>query len=169
MVVGSSLIDSCNKPLLEMSIQKPRILIVDDLADNLFLLQTVLETEGYQVESALSGAIALDQIESSPPDLVLLDIMMPGLNGYEVAQRIRQEEQLSEMPIVFMTAHDEFSNLRYSEVGVNGLIRKPINFDELLAKVADFMSSAEQSRPQAVSTLRPSPMSYEVSYSWGRA
>jgi CheY-like chemotaxis protein len=126
-----------------------RILIVDDVADNLFLLQTVLETEGYLVEAAIDGTIALQQFQASPPDLVLLDIMMPGLNGYQVAQRIRQS---SRVPIVFMTAHDELSTLPYSEVGVNGLIRKPLDFDELLKKIQIFANSAlEQSKQSKIS------------------
>ena len=65
-----------------------RILVVDDVADNSFLLQMLLEDEGYQVEVADSGAAALAKIESAPPKLVLLDVMMPGMNGYEVAQQI---------------------------------------------------------------------------------
>ncbi|KAM3097368.1 PleD family two-component system response regulator [Phormidesmis sp. 146-35] len=126
-----------------------RILIVDDVADNLFLLQTVLETEGYLVESATDGTSALNQFQASPPDLVLLDIMMPGLNGYQVAQRIRQS---SWVPIVFMTAHDELSTLPYSEIGVNDLIRKPIDFDELFKKIQGFARSAtEPPKPQRAS------------------
>ncbi|KAM3092257.1 PleD family two-component system response regulator [Phormidesmis sp. 146-12] len=126
-----------------------RILIVDDVADNLFLLQTVLETEGYLVESATDGTSALNQFQASPPDLVLLDIMMPGLNGYQIAQRIRQS---SWVPIVFMTAHDELSTLPYSEIGVNDLIRKPIDFDELFKKIQGFARSApEPPKPQRAS------------------
>ena len=94
-----------------------RILVVDDLADNLFLLQTLLESEGYVVETALNGKAALDKIEQIPPNLVLLDIMMPGLNGYEVTRQVRQDERFSALPIVLITAHDECFQKPYRDIG----------------------------------------------------
>lgn len=122
-----------------MSLTNHRILIVDDVADNLFLLQTVLECEGYTVETALNGKIALDKIERTDPDLVLLDIMMPELNGYEVTRQVRQSERFASLPIVLLTAHDEYSQRPYKDIGANDLIRKPVDFDELLSKVAKYM------------------------------
>ena len=121
-----------------MSLTHSRILVVDDVADNVFLLQTILESEGYSVETAFNGVIALDKIERSHPDLVLLDIMMPGLNGYEVTHQVRQNERFSSLPIVLITAHDEYFQKPYREVGATDLIRKPIDLDELLSKVASY-------------------------------
>lgn len=118
-----------------------RVLVVDDIADNLVLLQTVLESEGYLVETAQSGKAALDKLDEIAPDIVLLDIMMPGLNGYEVTRQVRQHEKFSSVPIVLLTAHDEFFQKPYREVGANDLIRKPIDFDELLDKVASYTRS----------------------------
>jgi len=118
-----------------------RVLVVDDIADNLILLQTILESEGYIVETALSGKAALAKIEQIHPDLVLLDIMMPGLNGYEVTRQVRQSEQFASLPIVLLTAHDEHFHKPYREVGANDLIRKPIDFDVLLDKVASYTQS----------------------------
>lgn len=117
----------------------PRILVVDDLADNLFLLQTVLETEGYDVDTADSGSLALAKIEAEPPNLVLLDVMMPGLNGYEVTQRIRQNNLLPFIPIVLVTAHEDASAIHGLDIGANDFIRKPIDFDELLARIKAFL------------------------------
>lgn len=114
---------------------------MDDIADNLILLQTVLESEGYLVETAQSGKAALDKLEQVKPDIVLLDIMMPGLNGYEVTRQVRQNERFATVPIVLLTAHDEFFQKPYREVGANDLIRKPIDFDELLDKVANYTRS----------------------------
>ncbi|MGV0025603.1 response regulator [Phormidesmis priestleyi] len=148
-----------------MSPHSYRILIVDDVADNLFLLQTVLETEGYLVETATDGTIALRQFQASPPDLVLLDIMMPGLNGYQVAQRIRQS---SGVPIVFMTAHDELSTLPYVEIGVNDLIRKPIDFDELFKKIQVFANSAPD-QPKPPKTSEPLFFEWYMSHSRAQA
>lgn len=124
-----------------MLLNNHRVLVVDDIADNLVLLQTVLESEGYIVETALSGKAALDKLEQVNPDILLLDIMMPGLNGYEVTQQVRQHEKFASMPIVLLTAHDEFFQKPYREVGANDLIRKPIDFDELLYKVENYTRS----------------------------
>jgi CheY-like chemotaxis protein len=112
-----------------------RILVVDDVADNLFLLQTVLEAEGYLVETASNGMTALQKIEQTHPDLVLLDIMMPGLNGYEVTRTVRQNHQFAALPILLLTAHDEFFHRPYTDIGANDLLRKPVDFDELLSKI----------------------------------
>ncbi len=114
------------------------ILVVDDLVDNILLLQTVLEVEGYEVETADSGSLALIKIAASPPSLVLLDIMMPGVNGYEVTQWIRQNQQLPFIPILLVTAHGEINASEGLALGANDFIRKPIDLEELLAKVKVF-------------------------------
>lgn len=111
------------------------ILVVDDVADNSFLLQSFLELEGYQVEVAEDGYSAIAKTESAPPALILLDVMMPGINGFEVAQHIRQNHQLPFIPILLVTGHDAGSLPQAEEVVVDGLIHKPIAFDELLKRV----------------------------------
>lgn len=115
-----------------------RILIVDDLADNLFLLQTVLEDEGYTVEVADNGWSALEHIFASPPNLVLLDMMMPEINGIEVTQRLRQHPQLKELPIVLITAYGEMVAEQGLNVGANDWLSKPVDFEELLHKIKVF-------------------------------
>lgn len=114
------------------------ILVVDDLADNLLLLKTVLEAEGYVVEVASNGSSALEKVEAMPPDLLLLDVMMPDMTGYEVAQRIRQSERLASIPIVLITAYDEIKSSQGKLVGADDFIRKPIDFDELLSRVRSY-------------------------------
>ncbi len=117
----------------------PRILVVDDLSDNLFLLQTVLEAEGYQVDTADTGKLALAKVEDSPPDLILLDVMMPGMNGYEVTQQIRQNRNVPFIPILLVTAHEDANHIQGLALGANDFIRKPIEFDQLLARVEAFL------------------------------
>lgn len=112
-----------------------RILAVDDLEDNLFLLQTVLESEGYEVETATSGSDALAKISQLQPDLVLLDVMMPGMTGIEVTQRIRKNQNLHELPVVLITAYGEAQAQQGIKVGANDYLRKPLDLQELLAKV----------------------------------
>lgn len=109
------------------------ILVVDDVADNSFLLQVLLEDEGYQVEVADSGSAALAKIELAPPQLVLLDVMMPGMNGYEVVQQIRENIDLPFIPIVMVTGHDQVTLSK--DLQVDGFLKKPIEFDELLSQV----------------------------------
>jgi len=121
-----------------ISSQVYRILVVDDLVDNLFLMQTLLETEGYVVDVANNGSLALNKIEASPPDLVLLDVMMPEINGYEVTRRIRQNDTLPFIPILLITAHEEPRVIEGLEIGANDFIRKPIDFEELLARIKEF-------------------------------
>lgn len=119
----------------ELDLTMDRILIVDDIPDNIFLLQTFLESEGYQVDVAESGDVALAKIEADPPDLVLLDVMMPEMNGYEVTRRIRQNQQLPFIPVVLVTGYHFSTAAEGFEVGADGFIRKPVDFDELLDRV----------------------------------
>jgi CheY-like chemotaxis protein len=113
-----------------------RILVVDDIADNSFLLQALLECEGYQVDIADNGREALVKIEAAPPDLVLLDIMMPGMNGYEVAECIRQNHQLDSVPILFVTGYDSsVTSIVNTSAHAAGIIRKPVEVDNLVMQV----------------------------------
>jgi CheY-like chemotaxis protein len=123
--------------------QTDYILIVDDIADNTFLLQTLLEQEGYQVEVADDGYTALNKIESCPPDLVLLDVMMPGMNGFEVTRRIRQNTALPFIPILLVTGYSEPMPADGFDAGADGFIRKPIDFDELLRRIRSILQDAK--------------------------
>lgn len=116
-----------------------RILVVDDSPDNVFLIQTILEEEGYAIATAEDGASALAQIEQSPPDLVLLDVMMPGMDGFEVTKRIRQNTKLSFIPILLITAHDKPSVAQGLDMGADDFIRKPVEVDELMARVRSLL------------------------------
>lgn len=115
-----------------------RILVVDDAVDNLFLLQTVLDLEGYQVEIADSGKAALAKIELEPPDLLLLDMMMPGMNGIEVVQHIRQNRNLPFIPVILVTGCDRSSESQ--ELDIEDFITKPVDFDKLLWRVGTILA-----------------------------
>lgn len=121
------------------SSQPPRILVVDDLIDNVLLLQTFLEGEGYSVDTANDGKSALAKIAEVPPDLLLLDVTMPEMDGYEVTQHIRQNPHLPFFPILLITAYDRVSVSRGLDLGANDFIRKPVELDELLARVRAFL------------------------------
>ncbi|MDZ8186129.1 MAG: hybrid sensor histidine kinase/response regulator [Nostoc sp. ChiSLP02] len=116
-----------------------RILAVDDTRDNLILVQTILESEGYEVDLAPDGITALQKIEKSPPDLILLDVMMPGMDGYEVTDRIRKNRAISYIPILLITAFHESSVVEGLDAGADDFIRKPFDTDELLARVRSLL------------------------------
>ncbi len=116
-----------------------RLLVVDDVADNLFLIRTILEEEGYEIITTSNGHDALKIIESEPIDLVLLDVMMPVMDGYEVTRRIRAMEDLPFIPILLITAYDRANAVKGLDLGADEFIRKPIEADELLARVRSLL------------------------------
>ncbi|BAY12671.1 hybrid sensor histidine kinase/response regulator [Calothrix sp. NIES-2098] len=117
-----------------------KILVVDDSPDNVFLIKTILEEEGYTVSTAENGASALAQLEASPCDLVLLDLMMPGMDGYEVTRRIRGNAAMQQyIPILLITAHDAPNVAKGLDLGADDFIRKPVTVDELLARVRSLL------------------------------
>lgn len=122
-----------------MSSQSDKILVVDDSPDNIFLIKTILEEEGYTVSTAENGALALTQIEQDACDLILLDLMMPGMNGYEVTRRVRGNTQLPYIPILLITAHDAPNVAQGLDLGADDFIRKPVTVDELLARVRSLL------------------------------
>lgn len=119
--------------------KRDRLLVVDDLPDNSFLIQAILEEEGYQIEVEDNGPAALARIEASPPDLVLLDVMMPGMDGYEVTRRVRRNQNLPFIPILLITAYDQPSVVKGLDVGADDFIRKPVEVEELLARVRSLL------------------------------
>ncbi len=116
-----------------------RILAVDDTPDNLILVQTILESEGFEMDLVADGISALEQIIQSPPDLILLDVMMPGIDGYEVTRRIRNNPGLPYIPILLITAFTESSVVEGLDAGADDFIRKPFDTDELLARVRSLL------------------------------
>lgn len=125
---------------VDTSKKKPdTILVVDDSPDNVLLVQSILEDEGYQIEVAEEGESAIEKVNASPPQLILLDVMMPGMDGFEVTRRIRQEEQLPFIPILLITAYDQPSVAKGLDSGADDFIRKPVELEELLARVRSLL------------------------------
>lgn len=121
-----------------------RILIADDNEQNSRILKDVLESFSYSVFLATSGAEALALAEKELPDLILLDVMMPGLSGYEVCQRLRKNSSTSYIPIVLLTALGEVEDRIHGyNVGADVFMTKPINYQELTAVIRKFLKQKE--------------------------
>lgn len=116
--------------------RKPEILIVDDTPNNLRFLSTMLFEQGYEVRKAINGQMALKSVHTEPPDLILLDIRMPEMNGYEVCQKLKAEAQTKDIPVIFLSALDDpMDKVTAFDVGGVDYITKPFQFEEVLARV----------------------------------
>ena len=118
-----------------------KILVVDDIKKNIQLLGSVLGKAGYAVSYATAGAKALEMVAIEPFDLILLDVMMPGMDGFEVCRRLKNDTASADIPVLFLTAKTEQSDIvRGLEEGAVDYLTKPFNTAELLARVKTHMA-----------------------------
>ena len=130
------------------------VLIVDDIPDNLAVLHDALDESGYTVLVATDGASAIARAAQSLPDIVLLDALMPGMDGFEVARRLKADEATAPIPIVFMTALTDTEHVlaAFAAGGVD-YVSKPVRPREVVARIAAHLQSARQARTACTNSL----------------
>ena len=127
-----------------------RILVVDDTPANIQTLAAILKQEGYQISVATNGKQALDVVGRLSPDLILLDVMMPEMDGFETCRRLKASESSRQIPVIFLTAKTETTDIVQGfELGAVDYVAKPFNTHELLARVNTHLTMDELRRSLA--------------------
>ena len=126
---------------MEITPSEYKILIVDDVMSNVLLLKVLLTNEKFQIVTANNGTEALQKVETENPDLILLDVMMPDISGFEVAQRLKDNPATIDIPVIFLTALNSTTDVvKGFQVGGNDFISKPFNKEELIIRVTHQLS-----------------------------
>lgn len=126
---------------MEINPSEYKILIVDDVMSTVLLLKVLLTNEKFAIATASNGRQALEQVEKENPDLVLLDVMMPDMSGFEVAQHLKSNPNTADIPIIFLTALNSTADIvKGFQVGANDFISKPFNKEELIIRVTHQIS-----------------------------
>lgn len=132
---------------LEEGTRRTRILVVDDEPNNRVLLQVMLSPDGYEVLTAASGTEALGMIADHPPDLIILDVMMPGMDGYQVASRIKSDAATMQIPIIMLTALSDRNSMMHGlNAGAEEFLTKPVVRAELSVRVRNLLRLTDEPR-----------------------
>jgi CheY-like chemotaxis protein len=143
-------------PSVSSSTPRPYVLIVDDERRNRQLMEVMLGGEGYELGTAESGLQALQMVSQHRPDLILLDVMMPGMNGYEVAASLKVDPLTRTIPIIILTALDDRSSrLHGLSAGAEEFLTKPVNRHELCLRVRNLLKLLEHQQREASGPPRP--------------
>ena len=136
---------------LDEPARRARILIVDDEPNNRLLLQVMLANDGYEIVTASAGTEALALVEQQPPDLIVLDVMMPGMDGYQVAARIKTNPATRHIPVIMLTAlSDKNSMMHGLNAGAEEFLTKPVVRAELSVRVKNLLRLTEPGSSGAV-------------------
>lgn len=153
---------------VEVNPSEYKILIVDDVISNVLLLKVLLTNQGYQIATATNGTQALEMTATESPDLILLDVMMPDISGFEVAVQLKASEDYNEIPIIFLTALNSTADIvKGFKMGANDFITKPFNKEELIIRVTHQISliAAKRIITQQTEELRNTIMGRDKLYS----
>lgn len=132
-----------------MGMQQKKILVVDDDADSRVLVRRILTEKGYSVAQCSNGLEALEYLQTNRPDLLILDIMMPRMSGYDLASHLKQDEIRSVIPIIFMSAKNSAQEVMkgYNEYSVNYYITKPFSSKQLISGVEMVLDDGVEEEP----------------------
>ncbi len=153
---------------MEINPSEYKVLIVDDVISNVLLLKVLLTNEKFKIVTAGNGTQALEQVKKENPDLVLLDVMMPDISGFEVAQQMKADPEMADIPIIFLTALNSTADIvKGFQVGGNDFISKPFNKEELIIRVTHQISLVAAKRIIVAQTeeLRKTIMGRDKLYS----
>src|SRR5512134_3865355 len=140
-----------------------RIMIVEDTPANIQILTGILKERGYQLSIATDGRRALEALERVRPDLILLDVMMPGMDGYETCRRIKSNAAWKDIPIIFLTAKSDTADIVTGfEAGAVDYVAKPFNAHELLARISTHLTIDQLRRSLAEAHKRELEMAFRV-------
>jgi len=135
-------------------VRKQLVMVVDDEAAIVRLLRATLESDGYAVVSAEHGATAIDLLNGERPDMVILDVMMPEMSGFEVLRRIRTQSETSRVPVIMLTARTgDFDKLQGFQSGADDYVTKPFNPDELLARISAVLRRTSGNAPSSANQV----------------
>jgi len=125
-----------------------KVMVVDDNPDIIFAVKKGLESlnKGYEVIGAGGGQECVQLLNQEKPDLILLDIMMPDMDGWDVVAKVRENDQIKEVPIIFLTAKDDAVSKGMAKLGVEDYIVKPVNIQELDKRIKDTLSQIAQKK-----------------------
>ncbi|CCI27292.1 Two-component hybrid sensor and regulator [Microcystis aeruginosa PCC 9808] len=149
LIITTYLLNSLSYKITGMTQPTPRssVLIVDDLPNNVRLLSIMLTEKGYQVRKAINGQMALNTVRSLIPDLILLDINMPDLNGYQVCEQLKADEKTREIPVIFISALDDvLDKVKAFQVGGVDYISKPFQGEEVMARIENQLTICRQKK-----------------------
>jgi CheY-like chemotaxis protein len=119
----------------------PLVLVVDDSNTNVVLLEAILNDKGYEIETALNAKEAFAIMEVKIPDLILLDLLMPKINGYDFLQQVKGNDRTKDIPVIIVSAVTETENIRKTiDMGAVDFIKKPIDIQDLIEKVSKTLS-----------------------------
>jgi len=129
-------VDKETNYLSDIKFEEHAILIVDDNPTNLGVISDYLKDYGFRILTARTGKTALKRVKYAPPDIILLDVMMPGMDGFATCQRLKADEKTSDIPVIFMTAlAGEEDKVKGFRVGAVDYVTKPLHHDEVLARI----------------------------------
>ncbi len=131
------------KPVINMKeANKPTILVIDDSTTNIVLLEAILNDQGYKIDTALNAKEAYQLISRQLPDLILLDLLMPRINGYEFLESIKSKEETKNIPVVVISAVTDSGNIKKTmKLGAQDYIKKPVDIQDLVDKVTAILGN----------------------------